>query len=235
MIKVGGTATGVEPLLEELGLEVHDRSLVELALIHPSAARGQGAKRSDCNQRLEFLGDRVLGLVIASHLYEAFPEEDEGALAKRFADLVKTESLAEVAEQIQLGRHMVLGEGEASNKGASNTANLADACEALIGALYLDGGLGLAETFIRQHWQPLITRQHKPPQDAKTSLQEWAQARGLGLPKYALVSRSGPDHSPEFEISVSIPGHGDAAASGRSKKEAERFAANALLARLENE
>ena len=184
------------------------------------------------NQRLEFLGDRVLGLVVADRLMTAWGTEDEGALARRFAVLVSAATLADVAGEIGLGRHLVMSASEEAGGGRNNSANLSDACEALIGALYLDGGLPAATAFIDRNWGARIAAQKTPPVDAKTALQEWAQARGLGIPKYHTVSVRGPDHRPTFRVAVEIAQHGRAESEGAGKRRAERDAAARLLARL---
>lgn len=181
------------------------------------------------NQRLEFLGDRVLGLVISEMLFTAFPREDEGALARRLAALVRQDSLDQVAREIELGQYLALSRGEEEGGGRENPAILADACEALIGALYLDGGLDAGRRFIERHWRPKMDAEAKPPQDAKTTLQEWAQAGGLALPLYTVVKSEGPPHDPVFEVAVSVTGQKPFAARGRSKRAAEQAAARGLL------
>ena len=200
--------------------------LVE-ALTHPSASgRGHGY------ERLEFLGDRVLGLVVADMLLAAFTDEDEGALALRFTSLVRRESLAAIAGGIGLAPVIEMTKGEAESGGRDNPAILADALEAVIGALYLDGGLAIAEGFVRCHLAPAMHAAEGPPKDAKTALQEWAQANGLALPRYITVSTEGPAHSPTFEIEAIVGGHPPATASGASKRIAEQAAATVLLARI---
>lgn len=215
-----------------LGLNFQDHTLLSRALTHPSAdSRPAGALRS--NQRLEFLGDRVLGLIIADQLYKTFPDETEGALARRFAVLVSKPALTEVARRLDLGAHLVLGRGEAAGDGRDNAASLADACEAVIGALYLDGGFDAAAGFVVREWASMIEGQTAPPRDPKTELQEWAQARGLGLPIYELVERTGPAHAPTFEISVNLADNPPVKGLGPSKRQAERAAAAKLLAALD--
>ena len=164
-------------------------------------------------------------------LYEAFPEEAEGALSQRFSALVRREALEGVARRLALGQRLALGRGEGAGGGRDNPANLADACEAVIGALYIDGGLAAAERFIRRHWEPRMSADARPPRDAKTRLQEWAQSRALGLPVYRTLAASGPAHAPLFEIEAEVAGLGRASATGATKRAAEQGAAAALLAR----
>lgn len=197
------------------------------ALRHPSAGTQGGS-----NQRLEFLGDRVLGMVVAAMLYEAFPREAEGALSQRYSALVRREALADVARALSLGPRLAMGRGEGAAGGRDNPANLADACEAVIGALYIDGGLDAAERFIRRHWTPAMAADPEPPRDAKTRLQEWTQSRALGLPVYRTLSASGPAHAPVFEVEAEVAGLGSAVATGASKRAAEQGAAAALLSRI---
>lgn len=221
----------LEGLAARLGHRFGRWELLREALTHPSTApelRG-GARHG--YERLEFLGDRVLGLVVAELLVERFPGEPEGALAKRHTALVRKEALAEAAEAIDLGRHLILSSGEEGSGGRLNQAILADACEAVIAALYLDGGLEPARRFIHQVFGPAVDTPG-PPEDPKTALQEWAQGRGRPLPVYTTLSRSGPDHDPEFEVEVSVVGETPATGRGSSKRAAAKAAAAALLARL---
>jgi ribonuclease-3 len=236
----------IEPDLRDLTAALdyafQDPELLRIALLHPSAVssgRGKRSKkpsdkvgRSADNQRLEFLGDRVLGIVIAEMLFRAFPDEDEGALARRLAALVRQDSLDAVAREIALGRYLTISRGEDESGGRANPAILADACEALIGAIYLDGGLDAARTFVERHWRPKMDAEAKPPQDAKTALQEWAQAAGLALPLYTVVKSEGPPHDPVFEVEVTVAGQEPASARGRSKRAAEQAAARQLLDRV---
>ena len=216
---------------------VRPQLLVE-ALTHPSALgadrrRGRRTKPAKRGyERLEFLGDRVLGLVIADLLWRRFENEAEGPLTRRHTHLVRRESLARVAETIGLGRHLIMSPSEAAAGTAANTAILADACEAVIAAIYLDGGLDAAATFIRRFWEPLISAVERPPRDPKTALQEWAQARGLGLPQYEIVATRGPDHAPVFTVAASLAGGDVATATASVKRSAEAGAAAALLDRL---
>lgn len=202
--------------------------LLREALTH-SSATGHGRRGRRSNERLEFLGDRVLGLVIAELLIARFPDEGEGALSRRHAGLVRRETLAEVGSEIGLGEWLVLARSEEEGGGRSNPAILADATEAMIGALFLDGGLGAAEGFIRRHLEPRLSGMQAPPCDAKTALQEWAQGRGLGLPEYRVVGEAGPPHAPTFEVAVSLTDFQPTRASGGSKRAAEQAAAERLL------
>ncbi len=183
-------------------------------------------------ERLEFLGDRVLGLVIADLLWRRFDTEQEGPLTRRFTHLVRRDSLARVAAAIGLDRHLQFSPAEASAGAARNPAILADAVEAVIAAIYIDGGLPAAVVFIERFWEPLIAEMEAPPSDAKTILQEWAQARGLPLPAYQLIATSGPDHAPHFTVSVQVAGHAETSATASSKRAAETGAAAALLERM---
>lgn len=220
----------LDRLEERLGHRFREPALLRQALTHASAA-APGAS----NERLEFLGDRVLGLIVAALLFERFPGETEGALARRFTALVRREALAHVAETIELGAHLVLSAGEEEAGGRANPGTLADACEAMIAALFLDGGLAAAEAFVRRRWLPLLDEAVPPPKDAKTALQEWAQDRGLPLPVYRETGRSGPAHAPTFSIEVQVAGRPPASASGPSKRAAEQSAAAELLRRLMEE
>ncbi len=221
-----------------LGHRFGQPDLLREALTHPSAvAAGRAAgpareaRRRDY-ERLEFLGDRVLGLVIADLLYRVFPAEVEGALARRLAVLAREDTLARVAAAAGLGAHLMLSRGEAGSGGRDNPTLLADACEAVIGALYLDGGLPAAARFIERYWRPLVAEDAQPPQDAKTALQEWAQGAGLPLPVYRILHTEGPAHEPRFVIEVTVRDRSPATATGRSKRAAEQAAAAALLEQL---
>jgi len=219
----------------ELGYVFHSPALLAEALTHPSLSGGRrSAQRHGRGgyERLEFLGDRVLGLLVAEWLMECFPTEAEGGLAKRHVALVRRESLCQVAETLGLGEHLRLSPGEADSGGRHNRTILADACEALIGALYLDGGLEVARRFVHAYWTPLLEAIERPPQDGKTMLQEWAQGRGLPLPAYRIVERTGPAHRPEFEVAVEVPGLPVASGHGSSRRAAEQAAAAVLLAQL---
>ncbi len=214
---------------QRFGHRFADREGLNRALTHASTG-------ADLNyERLEFLGDRVLGLVVAHLLYDTFPEDSEGNLARRHASLVSGSTLAIVAARINLGEVLHLSDGERASGGARNENILADVMESLIGALYLDAGMQDCERVIGALWRDLLHTMVEPPQDPKTALQEWAQARGLGLPEYTLADRSGPDHAPVFTISVSVEGYPTVSAEGPSRRMAEKQAAIRLLAMIENE
>ncbi len=217
-----------------LGHQFGNPGLLEEALTHRSAAggRGGGRKRANSNERLEFIGDRVLGLLVAEWLIERFPLEQEGALGRRHAHLVSRRVLAEIAEQAGLSDALAIGVSEA-RAGVGQLANvLADAMEAAIGAMYLDAGLDPARRFVRAAWGPELDAMAEPPKDPKTELQEWLMARGLPLPVYQVTARSGPSHLPEFVMQVSGGGKEGTGTAG-TKRLAERDAAAHLLARLQ--
>jgi ribonuclease-3 len=209
-----------------LGYQFRDAALLELALTHPSL----GQKPN--NQRLEFLGDAVLGMVVAELLYSLYPDEQEGELARRHAALVRGETLAGVARQVALGEALRMTQSESLAGGRTTPSNLEDAMEALIGALYLDGGLDAARDFIHTHWSTLAHTLNAPPKDGKTALQEWAQARGLPVPQYQVRETSGPAHAPVFTVEVRLEGHAPAEGRAASKRLAEQQAAEQLLERL---
>jgi ribonuclease-3 len=216
-------------LSERIGYSFDDESLLEQALSHISALRDKG--RIGSYQRLEFLGDRVLGLAISELLFAAFPKADEGELSRRLAELVRRETCAEVARAVDLGAAIKLGSSEASAGGRQRTAILADVCEALVGAVFLDGGYSSAVAVVERLWGERSRTRARPPRDAKTVLQEWAQGRGLPTPSYREVARSGPHHDLEFRVSVELPNLAPAEGVGRSKRAAEQAAAALLLTR----
>ncbi len=219
-------------LEQRLGYGFTDPALLSLALTHGSA-RGDRPGSVVSNERLEFLGDRVLGLVVAELLYRRFTDEPEGALAQRHAALVSRPTLTRVAERLHLSPSIVASRSEREAGGTSNPGMLADTCEAIIGAMFLDGGLAAAAAFIEAQWSAFICDTLTPPKDPKTALQEWAQGRSLGLPNYREVKRHGPAHAPEFWIEVDVPGAGTAIANGATKRAAEQAAAEELLGRLQ--
>jgi ribonuclease-3 len=196
------------------------------ALTHASA-------NTTTNERLEFLGDRVLGLIVADLLLKRFPGDSEGLLAPRLNALVRIETCADVAKRAGIDAHIQMAPGEERSGGRQKTAIVGDACEAVIGALYCDGGLAAARRFIEKFWSPLLDQVAGDMRDPKTSLQEWAQARGLGTPSYLLAERTGPDHAPHFVVEVSISGAGRARGQGASRRVAEQEAARALMQTLD--
>ena len=222
-------AASLEKLEEALGHHFKNQDLLIQALTHASAAPSRGGS----NERFEFLGDRVLGLAVAGLLLETFPDEDEGALGYRFSALARAESLARVAADIGLAPHILLAASEEESGGRENANLLADCCEAVIAALYLDGGLDVADGFIRRHWRPLMAEDPVPPKDAKTVLQEWAQSKGLPLPDYRVIGQKGPAHAPRFTIEVALHEMKPASGQGTSKQAAEQEAARVLLKRIE--
>jgi ribonuclease III len=207
-----------------------DTALLTCALTHISALKGP-RNRTGSYQRLEFLGDHVLGLVISDMLFRSFPRADEGELSRRLADLVRKETCAEIAGTIELGAAIKLGSSEVNAGARNRPAILADVCEALIGAVYLDGGYAAAAALVERLWHERMQAKTQPLRDPKTVLQEWAQARGLPTPAYSEVARSGPDHSPVFRVAVQLPHFAPAEGSGRSKRAAEQAAAAAMLSR----
>ncbi len=182
-------------------------------------------------ERLEFLGDRVLGVVIAEMLYCHFPNENEGDLARRFSDLTRAETLALIALKLKFDKHLFLA--SPSNKPDITKAVLSDVCEAVIAALFLDGGFDVARQFVVRYWSEQMNMFTAPPVDSKTKLQEWAQARALPLPQYTQLDRTGPDHEPLFTMQVCVNGYEPVCAKGKSKREACQLAAAELLKRLE--
>jgi ribonuclease III len=215
-------------LADVLDYRFRDGDLLFQALTHASAVNDGGRATY---QRLEFLGDRVLGLLVADILFEMFPAADEGELSRRLAALVRRETCADVAREVGLGAYIRLGEGEAQTGGRRKEAILGDVCEAVIGAIYLDGGIEAAREFIARNWSDRMREASPRLKDAKTSLQEWAHAKGYGQPVYRLLDRAGPDHAPEFTISVTLSGLEPAEATGASKRVAEQAAAEAVLLR----
>jgi ribonuclease-3 len=218
-----------------IGHVFRDPVLLAEALTHASSVRSgpdRGGPVRRSYQRLEFLGDRVLGLVIAHLLIERFPNDAEGALTHRHVALVRKESLAQVAQRLGLGRWLQVAAFEVEPNGALKPAMLADSCEALIGALYLDGGLEAARAFVTREWQPLIESVQSPPRDAKMMLQEWAQARGIERPVYRIVTTSGPPHAMTFTVEVTLADQPAVLAVGNTKRAAEQAAASRMLERV---
>ena len=227
-----------DDLTRTIGHVFAQPGLLTEALTHPSALsqpRRQGRRRATAArgyERLEFLGDRVLGLIVAELLWRSYPDEPEGHLTRRLAQLVRRDALARVAAAIGLDRHLVLSRSEAAAGAARNPSILADVCEALLAAIYLDGGFAAAAAFVERWWAPLIAEMEAPPRDPKTALQEWAQARGLGLPAYRVIETSGPDHAPRFTVAARVAESDEASGTASSKRAAETEAAASLLERL---
>ena len=217
-------------LEERIGHKFADQALLERALTHISALAG--GNRSASYQRLEFLGDHVLGLVISDMLYRAFPRANEGELSRRLADLVRKETCADVARAMELGPALKLGNSESHAGGRLRVTILGDACEALIGAVYLDGGYPAAEKLVARFWKERMAKPLRSLRDPKTMLQEWAQARGLPTPAYSEMARTGPHHDPEFRVAVVLPDKPPAEGKGSSKRAAEQAAAAAMLTRV---
>lgn len=216
--------SGVE---DRIGHRFTSPDLLARALTHSSEAERAGAMLSS-NERLEFVGDRVLALCIAEWLAERYPQEREGDLAKRLAVLVATPACAEVAARLDLGPHIRIPRRYRATGMAAPTRILADALEAVLGAVFLDGGLDPARALVRREWAGLMEAAAHPPMSAKSRLQEWALGRELGLPDYRVVSAEGPSHAPHFVVTVSLAGR-EATGEGASKRAAEQQAAQAWL------
>jgi ribonuclease-3 len=213
-------------LQEALGHAFRDPALLRQALRHASAG-------PPTNERLEFLGDRVLGICIAELLLAAHPLDTEGVLAPRFNALVRLETCAAAAQEAGLAPHIHMAASEARMGGRNKAAILGDACEAVIGALYLDGGLAAAKAFVARYWGPKLSTVGGDMRDPKTTLQEWAQGRALGVPVYTMTAKTGPDHAPHFTVEARIADRYLAHGDGASRRLAEQAAARALLAQLE--
>jgi ribonuclease-3 len=212
-----------------LGYQFTSRDLLKKALTHASVRQAPGKRRD--NERLEFLGDRVLGLAIAELLWEVYPSADEGELARHYNRLVRGRTCAAVARELELGPLLVLSDAEADSGGRGKETILADACEALLGAIFLEAGYDTARQVVRTLWGPRIGASAAESTDAKSLLQEWAQAQGLDLPAYVEVERQGPDHAPRFTAEVRIRGRKPARGEGASKRAAEQAAATTMLVR----
>jgi ribonuclease-3 len=210
---------------EALGGEPKQPQLFERALTHGSHGR-------DTYERLEFLGDRVLGLIIAAWLFERFPNEPEGKLSRRYNVLVARETCGEIGRALDLPRFIRLGPQAREDRANMSDNVVGDVVEAMIGAIFLDGGIERAEAFVKTHWTSFLEEQRKAPVHPKSALQEVAAEKKLGVPLYEIVARFGPHHAPRFRVKVSLGRHGEAEAEGASKQDAETAAAAALLERI---
>ena len=199
------------------------------ALTHPTAVRGD--RPGEDYQRLEFLGDRVLGVAVADMLLEAFPDADEGELSRRFADLVRKETCADIAAALKLGAAMITGGGKQQNAALRTRNVLGDLCESVIAAIYLDGGFEAAQRFVETNWRERMMTRPSSRHNAKTELQEWAQSKGYSPPTYSVVGKSGPDHEPSFVIEAKVDGLDPEIGEGASRRKAEQAAAARVLVR----
>lgn len=223
----GGAMAATEA---RIGHKFADPNLLETAFTHVSALKSQ-RNRTDSYQRLEFLGDHVLGLIVSDMLYRAFPTADEGELSKRLAELVRKESCADVARSLGLADDIKLGAVGATTSARLRKSVLGDVCEAVIGAIYLDGDYAAAAEFVTRNWTERMRKPRRPLRDPKTVLQEWAQGKGLPTPVYREVERTGPHHDPQFRVAVDLPGLAPAEGIGGSKRAAEKVAASVMIAR----
>lgn len=225
-------AEAIAALEAAVGHTFKDRALLERALTHSSV--GEGARAVRHNERLEFLGDRVLNLLAAERLLGLDETAKEGEMSPRLAALVNGRTCARVARRLGLGEALRLSPGESKSGGRDKDTILGDACEALMAAIYLDAGLGVAREFFVRAWtEEFAAAAQARAKEPKTELQEWAQGQGLALPKYQVVSREGPDHAPYFTVEVTVEGHPPERAKGRSRQEAEKAAALAMLLKRE--
>jgi ribonuclease III len=236
------TATAAsDDLAQRIGYVFTRPALLAEALTHPSAVAQASERRKRRRrmpppqgyERLEFLGDRVLGLVVADLLWRRHPDEPEGHLSRRHAQLVRREALARVATELHLEQHIVVAASDAVAGTAKNSRVLSDACEAVIAAIYLDGGYAAAAAFIERFWTGLITEiEAAPPVEPKNALQAWAERRGLGLPVYRLIAAEGPGHAQRFTVGARVAESEEVTATASSKRAAEAEAAAGLLALL---
>jgi ribonuclease-3 len=213
----------LENLEKEIGHVFKNRDYLEKAVTHSSTGHDKNY------ERLEFLGDRVLGLIIAQILYQKFPQEDEGDLAKRLSALVQGVTIARIAAHINLGSYVLFSDAERQAGGAANENILADVFEAVIGALYLDSGFEKCQNLIERLWADNFFEMKAPPRHPKTIVQEWAQGSGLPLPEYKIIGQRGPDHMPEFDVRLVIKGYPEIVAQGGSRQEAEKNAAQKFI------
>ena len=219
-----GAVAEIEGLI---GYKFSDRALLSRAMTHASATQEFGARFS--YERLEFLGDRVLGLIVADLLFRKFEGEPEGGLAPRLNALVNRDACAAVAQKLMLSKYLILDIAEERAGGREKVSILSDICEALLGAIYLDGGLKPAAKLIETQWSPLLQSLGKRPKDPKSLLQEWAQGQGFATPTYEIISQVGPDHAPEFAARVLVGDLDPVEGHGTSKQDAQRAAAKLML------
>jgi ribonuclease-3 len=218
--------TALQELSARIGHAFSDPALLRLAITHSSARIGSVS--NDDNERLEFLGDRVLGLAVAELLADSFPKAREGELARWFNNLVRAETCADVAREWHLGKCIVMSGGK---RGVAEGRILGDACEAVLGAIFVDGGYDAARKVVHKFWGPHLSSRELAGPSAKSMLQEWAQGRGLPLPRYLEVAREGPDHAPHFTAEVQVEGVAPERGRGANKQAAEQAAALAMLMR----
>lgn len=225
-------AIAVEALMAKLGYDFADAGLLERALTHSSVSDVGGHNAPRDNERLEFLGDRVLGLLVADRLVLDFPEADEGRLSARLHSLVDKNACARVGEALGIGPALRLSAGETKTGGRTKAGVIADAVEAILAAVYRDGGLDAARGVFERAWAEEFS---SPPEPAivnpKSALQEWSQGQGKPLPTYTIAGRTGSDHAPTFTVEVVVEGYAPIKATGRSRQEAEKAAAVALMKR----
>ncbi|AAW70691.1 dsRNA-specific ribonuclease [Wolbachia endosymbiont strain TRS of Brugia malayi] len=231
-------ATSMEDLNDTISKIINYRfkndAILEEALTHPSLNKRNSKNQIENYERLEFLGDSILNMIVSAILFRLFPKEKEGALARRKTDLVCGNTIANVAKEIKLGNFIIMNNSERCNGGKRNLKNLENALEALIGAIYIDGGFANVKKFVTKHWEERAKGMLSLPQDPKTSLQEWTQKNKLPLPEYELMKQTGPAHSPEFTISICIENYGKVFACASSKKVAEQKAAELMLEKINN-
>ncbi|MGH6734494.1 MAG: ribonuclease III [Methyloceanibacter sp.] len=221
--------TDLARLCARLGHDFADPALLKLALTHSSARAS--AKPNEDNERLEFVGDRVLGLAVAELLADRFPMAHEGELARWFNHLVRAETCAQVAQDWALGDFILMSGGEAGSGGRHKKTILANACEAVLGAVFADGGYPAARALVHRDWEPNLADLDLAAPDAKSVLQEWAQGKALPLPRYIEIAREGPDHAPRFTAEVQVEGVAPERGQGANKRQAEQAAALAMLLR----
>jgi ribonuclease-3 len=223
----GGLQKEEQALQKLLGHRFSEPEWLRQAITHKSVGDGQPTVGSASYERLEFLGDRVLGLIIADYLFRTYPDEQEGTLARRLNNLVSGKTCAEIARELGLQTYLVAEKG--ANGKVQTQGMLADVCEAVIAAIYLDGGISAASKFVLAAWDRRLSEAQAPSRDPKTALQEWTQSKGLKVPHYVLVGRSGPDHAPQFSVAVEVEGYQLRQASGASKRAAQQSAAADFL------